>query len=107
MAKRPREEAVERIRRSIKEYFDGLGKDPAIVVGPSEVSDNIHVMVISDFFKRKEQVDRDSPIYEHMKKNLSREDLGRVSLLLTLTPDEYHRHSEEISDMSASFTAGV
>jgi acid stress-induced BolA-like protein IbaG/YrbA len=107
VVKSRREEAVERVRYSIEEYFATHRQDATIVAGPSGISDNIHVMIISDTFRNKEQVERDTPIYAHMKKHLDPTDVARVSLLLTLTSDEYHQHSEDIPDISGSFTVGV
>jgi len=60
-------------------------------------------MVISDAFRGKEQVERDTPIYEYMKKNLGPGVVAKISLFLTFTSDEYHDHSNDIPEISGTF----
>lgn len=103
MVKGTREEAVDRIKQALHRYFLDRKEGATVVVGPSDVSDNIHVMVVSDTFRNKEQVQRDTPLYDYLKKQVDQADIVKVSLLLTLTPEEYDQHSSDIPEISGTF----
>ncbi|MDD5673286.1 MAG: hypothetical protein PHC61_03930 [Chitinivibrionales bacterium] len=94
MARTNSSENIEKIEASLKKYFNETGvSDATINITPSGYSDNIHVILVSDTFAGKEQTKREEPIFRYLKDNVGDFVLVKITLLLTMTYDEYSRYS--------------
>lgn len=78
----------EKIRETLKL---GCFRDPddAIYVSDSEdVEENVHVVVVSPKFRGKRLGEKTDLILSHLMQNLDREEWGRASLSIGVSPEE-------------------
>jgi len=95
---------IEKIETAIKDYFKEKNiEEPDLIIDASGISDNIHVIIVSDSFTGKEQIERDNEIYKYFDEKLSPEIIVKISMLLTLTEEEYSKYQPELSNVSGVF----
>jgi stress-induced morphogen len=97
-------ESIKEIKRNIIKYFDKINENLLLlIVEPSGICDNLHVIIISDYFNNKEQVERDEGIFNFLQENLKSEVFVQISLFLTLTNEEYNKYQYELPNVSDAF----
>lgn len=96
----------EKIEDTIKKYFEEKQVALYLIdVSASGISDNIHVVLVSDYFKNRPIMETHKKIYSYMEENLEIEPteykkadnkkilikgiIAKISLFLTLTEEEY------------------
>lgn len=80
------EKAIEKIKKVLKEHIPNA--DVIDVERSRGLPSKIHIIIASEFFKEKNMQKRQDYVWEVLEKNLTSDELLRISLCLILTPDE-------------------
>ena len=73
-----------RVRRLLQEQFHGA----AVKMDPTAPDDKVHGELVWSGFEGKDQLDRQLQVLEALRSDLQTEEVGRVGLIVTVTPNE-------------------
>ena len=91
----PRGASVELKRTHVAQRVEGAlarlatGRyDKEVIVRPTGWKNRVHAMVISNFFRGKSQGDRQRLIWDHLERELRKDEIMAISLCMTWTKEE-------------------
>jgi hypothetical protein len=86
---------IERVKKAVQEWAKQYPKVELVLIKvyPSGIGENIHVIVVaSQGFDDWEQSTRRKDLYWFLRKQLDPSDVAKISLLLTMTEEQYDKY---------------
>jgi len=86
---------IEKVKTAIQEWakLHPTVELASVVVNPTGLPDDFDVIVVANKgFENWEQIERENDLYWFLRKKLGDADIVKITVLLTLTEEEYDKH---------------